>query len=461
MAHSTQQGVLFSEAFSKPLHVAFDAEGSSSDGGLPLLAAVDRKVGLTASLAESVLDLRQSAKVRHEVLDLLRQRVFGIAAGYPDVRDADRLSSDPCLKHACGRGPLRGEDLASAATLCRFENRVTGRELAGMMRTLASDTIKRLKRRCPRPRRLILDFDPAVDKTHGDQQLSIFDAFYRHWCYLPIFGFLSVPELDEQHLVWARLRPGAVSPARGFIPALRRMVKEIRERFGRRTEILVRLDSAFAKPIVIDTLEALGLRYVVCFASNSRLVTWVEPHLKAVREQVAETGEAARAFAERSYQARRWRVTRRLIAKVEVIPYEGRTTKDNPRYVLTNLPRTYKPETLYALYCQRGEVENRIKELKRDLEIDRTSCSSFVANQARVVLTATAYVLMQELRWHLRRTDFRRAQVGRLRLHLLKIGARVTESVRRVVLHLPAHYPYARPWRAAARSLGASALPAT
>jgi hypothetical protein len=452
---------LFDEAFSKPFHVAFDAEGSSSEGGLPLLAALDRRIDLTGSLARSIVDSRQPAKVRHEVAEMLRQRAFSIALGYPDVRDADRLSADPLLKHACGRGPLRGEDLASAATLCRFENRVTARDLAQMMRTLASDTIKRLKRRCRKPRRVVLDFDPSVDKTHGAQQMSLFDGFYRHWCYLPIFGFLSVPELGEQHLVWARLRPGAASPTRAFLPALRRMVGEIRQRFGRRIEILVRLDSAFAKPIVLDTLEALGLKYVVCFASNSRLAAWVEPYLEGVREQVTEDQEAARAFAERSYQARRWKVTRRVIAKVEVIPYEGRATKDNPRYVLTNLPRTYKPETIYEIYCQRGEVENRIKELKNDLEIDRTSCSSYLANQARVVLTATAYVLMQELRWHLRRTDFARAQVGRLRLCLLKIGARVQESVRRVVLHLPAHYPFAGPWRVAARSIGASALPAT
>lgn len=461
MAHSTQQGVLFDEAFSKPLHVAFDAGGSSSDGGLSLLAAVDRKIGLTASLGESALDPRQSTKIRHEVLDMLRQRAFAIALGYPDVRDADRLSADPCLKHACGRGPLRGEDLASAATLCRFENRVTARELAGMMRALASGTIKRLKRRCPQPRRVVLDFDPSVDKTHGAQQMSLFDGFYRHWSYLPIFGFLSVPELNEQHLVWARLRPGAASPTRAFLPALRRMVGEIRQRFGRRIEILVRLDSAFAKPIVLDTLEALGLKYVVCFASNPILKRWVKPLLEEVRSEAEDTEEAVRQFAERPYQAVRWSVERRLIAKLEVIPYQGRDTKDNPRYVLTNLPRTYKPETIYELYCQRGEVENRIKELKNDLEIDRTSCSSYVANQARVVLTATAYVLMQELRWHLRRTSFDRAQVGRLRLCLLKIGARVQESVRRVVLHLPVQYPYARAWHSAAKSLGASAIPAT
>jgi hypothetical protein len=287
MAHSTQQGVLFREAFLKPLHVAFDAEGSSSDGGLALLAAVDRKIGLTASLAESALDPRQSAKVRHEVLEMLRQRAFAIAAGYPDVRDADRLSSDPCLKQACGRGPLRGEDLASAATLCRLENRVTGRELAGMMRTLATGTIQRLKRRCPRPRRLVLDFDPSI------------------------FGFLSVPELGEQHLVWARLRPGAASPTRGFLRALRRIVGQIRERFGRRIEILVRLDSAFAKPIVLDTLEALGLKYVVCFASNPILRRWVKPLLDRVRRLAKREGGAARLFFERPYQAVRWNTTRR------------------------------------------------------------------------------------------------------------------------------------------------------
>jgi len=452
---------MFDEAFSKPLHVGFDAEGSSSEGGLALLAAVDRKLGLTASLAASALDPRQPAKVRHEVLDMLRQRAFAIALGYPDVRDADRLAADPCLKHACGRGPLRGEDLASAATLCRFENRVSGRELAGMMRTLASGVIQRLKRRCPRPRRVVLDFDPSVDPTHGAQQMSLFDGFYRCWSYLPIFGFLSVPELGEQHLVWARLRPGASSPTRAFLPALRRIVGETRQRFGRRIEILVRLDSAFAKPIVLDTLEALGLKYVVCFASNPILKRWVKPLLEEVRAEVEEAGEAVRHFAERTYQARHWSVTRRLIAKLEVTPYEGRATKDNPRYVLTNLPRTYKPETLYDLYCGRGEVENRIKELKCDLEIDRTSCSSYVANQARVVLTATAYTLMQELRWHLRHTDFARAQVGRLRLCLLKIGARVQESVRRVVLHLPVQYPFTKPWRIAARSIGAHAIPTT
>lgn len=461
MGHSTQQGVLFGEVFGRPVHVAFDAEGSSSDGGLALLAAADRRVGLTASLAAAVADRRQSAKVRHEVLEMFRQRVYGIAAGYPDVRDADRLASDPCLKHACGRGPLGGADLASAATLCRFENRVTARELAGMMRALASGVIDRLRRRCPKPRRLVLDFDPAVDATHGAQQMSLFDGFYRRWCYLPIFGFLSAPELGEQHLVWARLRPGAASPTRGFLRALRRITGEIRQRFGRRVEILVRLDAAFAKPIVLDTLEDLGLKYVVCFASNPILKRWVAPHLRQVRRQAAQEGGSARQFFERRYQAVRWTCERRLIAKVEVIPHASRQTKDNPRYVLTNLPRTYKPRTIYELYCGRGEVENRIKELKCDLEIDRTSCSSYVANQARIVLTATAYALMQELRGHLRRSDFARAQVGRLRLCLLKIGARVQESVRRIVLHLPAQYPYAHAWRTAARHMGAGVLPAT
>lgn len=401
MTHSTQQGVLFDEGFPRPVHVLFDEEGSSSDGGLPLLARLDRKLGLTASLAACVGDPREPGKVRHQVREMLRQRIFGLALGYADVRDADRLAADPCLKHACGRGPIRGEDLASAATLCRFENRVRARELVWMQRELASGVIERLHRRCPKPRRVVFDFDPSVDKTHGDQQMSLFDGFYRHWCYLPIFGFLSVPELGDQYLVQARLRPGAVSAARGFLRPLRRMVREIRERFGPRIEILVRLDSAFAKPIVLDTLEALGLKYVVSFPSNEVLTRWVEPFLEDVRLLAKGEDVAARMYEERGYQARGWKKTRRLIAKVEVIPYKGRATKDNPRYVLTNLPRTNKPEAIYDLYCQRGDAENRIKELKCDLEVDRTSCSSYVANQARVMQTAAAYVLMQELRWEL------------------------------------------------------------
>lgn len=461
MSHSTQQGVLFDEGFQRPVHVLFDEEGASSDGGLPLLARLDRKLGLTASLADCVGDRREPGKVRHQVLEMLRQRVYGLALGYPDVRDADRLSADPCLKHACGRGPLSGEDLASAATLCRFENRVRARELVWMQREMTSGVIKRLHRRCPKPRRVVLDFDPSLDKTYGDQQMSLFDGFYRHWGYLPIFGFVSVPELGEQHLVHARLRPGAASPTRGFLRPLRRMVSEIRQRFGSRIEILVRLDSAFAKPIVLDTLEALGLKYVVCFPSNEILKEWVKPLLEDVRLLAAGEDAAVRLYDERPYRARTWRKERRLIAKAEVIPYQGRATKDNPRYVLTNLPQSAMPQTIYETYCGRGDPENRIKELKNDLEIDRTSCSSYVANQARVMLTAAAYVLMQELRWELRETEFAHAQVGRLRLCLLKIGARVAESVRRIVMHLPRHFPYATAWGVAARRLGARRLPAT
>jgi hypothetical protein len=461
MTHSTQQGVFFDEGFPKPVQVLFDSEGASSDGGLPLLSKLDRRLALTASLAECIGDPREPGKVRHHVLEMLRQRIFGLALGYPDVRDADRISADPCLKHACDRGPLSGEDLASAATLCRFENRVRARELVLMQREMAKGVIKRLHGRCANPRRVVLDFDPSVDETHGEQQMSLFDGFYRHWCYLPIFGFLSVPELGEQHLVHARLRPGAVSAARGFLRPLRRMVREIRHQFGSRIEILVRLDSAFAKPIVLDTLEALGLKYVVSFPSNPVLKRWVEPLLECTRILAKGEDAAVRQYDELPYRARAWRKRRRLIVKAEVIPYKGRATKDNPRYVLTNLPRTYKPEAIYELHCQRGEAENRIKELKNDLEIDRTSCSSYVANQARVMLTSAAYVLMQELRWELRETEFERAQVGRLRLCLLKIGARVSESVRRIVMHCPRQFPYARAWGVAAGRLGARPLPAT
>ncbi|MEZ6026012.1 MAG: transposase [Planctomycetota bacterium] len=351
-------------------------------------------------MAAAVADRRQSAKVRHEVLEMFRQRVYGIAAGYPDVRDADRphrtrASSMPSV----GRGPLRGADLASAATLCRFE-RTASRpaSLAGMMRALASGVIDRLRRRCPKPRRLVLDFDPAVDR---DARRAADEPVRR---FLPPLVLLA----DLRVLVgagawesntWCGLGSGrAASPTRGFLRALRRITGEIRQRFGRRVEILVRLDAAFAKPIVLDTLEDLGLKYVVCFASNPILKRWVAPHLRQVRRQACSgRGLGAPAFFERRYQAVRWTCERRSIAKVEVTARksadEGQPAlrAHQPRHV----PTSHEPSTVLLRTRRGGEPHQG--SLKCDLEIDRTSSAgAYVANQARIVLTATAYALMQE-----------------------------------------------------------------
>ena len=457
MPQSTGQSVLFEGQFAKPVHFVFDAEAQTSDAGLTLLAAADKKLGLTTMLASQIEDSRQSGKVRHEIEEMFRQRTYAIAAGYEDGNDAARIGADPALKLACGRGPARGADLASQSTLSRFENKPTGRETIGMLRSLEGAAVRALKRRHRRPGRIVIDLDPSVDPAYGAQQGVLFNGFYDTWCYLPIFGFVSVDGAPEHYLFCARLRPGTAKETRGVIPMLRRMVEKIRRAFGRRQYILVRLDAGFANPQLLEELEALGLKYVVGLPNNTKLNKWAKRRLPRVRRLARESGQSEREFDERPYAARSWPHERRVILKAEAIPYVGREMKNNPRFVVTNL--RHKPERAYEIYCGRGDAENRIKELKCDLSIDRTSCTGFVANQVRVVMTAAAYLLFQELRWQLRKTELRRAQVGRLRTLLLKVSARVTESARRIVFHLPTSYAFKKLWRRAAHALGASRPP--
>jgi len=457
MPKSTRQSVLFEGPFDKPVSVVFDAEAQTSDAGLLLLAAADKRLGLSSLLASQIRDSRQAGKVRHELEELFRQRIFGIAAGYEDCNDAARMGADPALKLACGRGPVRGADLASQSTLCRFENKPTGRETIAMLRSLEDAAVRGLKRRHRRAARIVIDLDPSVDPAHGAQQGVLFNGFYDTWCYLPIFGFVSVAGDPEHHLFCARLRPGTAKEARGGIPTLRRMIGKLRDAFGRRQSILVRLDAGFARPGLLNALEELGVKYVVGLPNNAKLNRWAKRRLPRVRRLARESGHAQREFHERFYAARSWPHERRVILKAEALPYSGRTMKSNPRFVVTNL--RHKPERVYEIYCGRGDAENRIKELKCDLSIDRTSCSSFVANQVRVAMTAAAYMLFQEIRWKLRKTKLQRAQVGRLRATLVKGSARVVESVRRIVFHLPTSYAFEQLWRRAAHALGATRSP--
>ena len=456
MSDSTRQSVLFEHTFRKPGQIEFDAESQTSDGGLILLGAADERLGLTAALAREIGDPRQAGKVGHTMLDLIRQRVFAIAQGYEDGTDAARLAHDPGLRFACERS-IDGEDaLASQSTISRFENLITARDTVRMLRHLEEAAVGELKRRYRRPGRIVIDLDPSVDPTHGDQQGTLFNGHYDTWCYLPMFGFLSVDGGDRNHLLFcARLRPGLSKEMRGTIPLLRRMVARLRETFGARQKILVRLDSGFAYPMLFDVLEELGVQYIVGMPSNKKLAKWAESRgrLPTARAMARRSGKAERVYDERLYQTRSWPHPRRVLLKAEALPYPGRPLKSNPRYVVTNL--RHKPQNALDLYYLRGDVENRIKELKCDLSIDRTSCSRFVANQFRVILTSAAYLLFQELRWRLRRTKYARAQVGRLRVALLKVSARVVESVRRIVFHLPLSYAFTEDFARAACTLGA------
>lgn len=454
MTNVTQQRVLFEGSFPKPVTVDFTARRQSSDGGVALLRQIDARTGLTASLASSLNERRSTARVQHDLELLVRQRVLSIALGYADCNDAARIGDDPALKLACGRAPDASASLASQPTLSRFERGRAGRELVAMSRALERNVMDRLARRTGRARRVTIDLDSTVDPTHGTQQHSLFNGYYGTWCYLPLLGFLSIDDEPEQYLFHARLRPGTSRDGRGVRSLLARVIPDLKRRF-RRAEVLVRLDAGFCGPELLAMLDELGARYVVGIAKNPKLEALAGKHMHAARALTSRFGPSTQLFGDCEYATKSWKRSRRVIFKAEVVSLEERTPRDNLRLVVTNLRQS--PEALWALYARRGDSENRIKELKCDLEIDRTSSSSFLANQLRVLLTSAAFVLMQTLRDTLRETELARAQVSTLRLKLLKVAATVKSTWRRIVISLPETYAWAAAWRTAALAAGAAA----
>lgn len=455
MSHSTRQSVLLPDVFLKPVVAQFDAATQSSDGGLLLLGACDRQVGLTDAICAEFSDRRQRGKVDHELSDMFRQRIYAIAAGYADGNDATILRHDPVFKMLCDRDPETGEALASQPTLSRFENAVGPREVVRALRAFEQGAIERLAQRHPEARRVVIDVDATVDEAHGQQSFCFFNAFYDAHCFLPLLGFLTVDGHPEQHLFSARLRPGIGAGRRGLIPLLRRSIRHLR-RVLPGAKILVRLDGGFVSPGLLDALEDLRVQYLLGLPSNSVLTRRSKRFLRGLRGSVRKSKAAARRYGSLSYKARKWSRERRVVVKAEVLPppptAKKRGTKVNMRYVVTNLKTT--PRHVYeSVYCGRGDSENRIKELKNDLQMDRTSCSSFTANQLRVLMTSAAYVLYQELRGHMAASELARAQVHTLRLKLVKISTQVVRSVRRIVLRMPRSCPSAPLWCKLARQL--------
>jgi len=447
--------LLFPEIFAKPLILEFDQRQGSSDGGAVLLKAAEQRYGLIASMSGCLRDPRQAGKVDHSLRDLFAQRVFSIGCGYADANDSARLAADPMHKMLLDRDPLTGLDMASQPTLSRFENAIGPRQLYSMGAALAESVIERHAQRLRHRARLVtIDLDPTDDPTHGAQQLSFFNSHYDNACYLPMMGFVTFNDEAEQYLCAAVLRPGNVTAAAGAVGILRRLMALIRGSFPK-TRIRVRLDGGFANPQLLAFLDGEpGVEYVVAMASNAVLNRKAEEAMQVARLLASLTDQTEHVYGEARYAAGSWKQERRVIIKAEVVRAEDKAPKDNPRFVITNMKQT--PQWLYEeVYCQRGEIENRIKELHA-MEIDRTSCSRFWANQFRVLLTAAAYVLMQELRLCAAGTNCARAQVWTLRERFLKLGARVMVSVRRMVVHLPQSFPFLAAFRHMALELGAS-----
>jgi hypothetical protein len=409
---------------------------------------------VTRRLAASLTDRRQPGKVQHELIELVRQRVYGIACGYADGNDAARLAEDPIHKLLLERDPLTGPALASQPTVSRLENAVGRSDLYVASVALADVVIEHHRARLQgHARRITIDLDPTDDPTHGQQEFTFFNGHYDTWCYLPLVATLTFNAEPRQYLVATVLRPGNSPAKRGALGLLTRLCRRLRAAFPGAT-LRVRLDGGFASPEILDGLDAEGVEYVVAMAGNVRLVKRSRRLMGRARMLSKASGETEHLYGETRYAARKWKRKRRVIIKAEVVRHPGRAPKNNPRFVITNL--TDAPERVYQVYCGRGDMENRLKELQHGLAMDRTSCARFLANQFRVLLTAAAYILFQTLQAHAQGTACADAQVSTLRERLFKLAVWVQRSARRIVLHLPTSYPWLAAWRQIAHAVGAA-----
>ena len=426
MAQCNTRPLAFSSLSRKRIVADFDGGHITSDGGGLLLREVDRRLGLVDRLAACIADGRDPSYLIHSVASMLRQRVFGIALGYEDLNDHHTLRNDPLMQVLTERSPTPETPLASPPTLSRLENAVTRKDLVRMAGAFVDVFIASHTRP---PKELVLDFDATDDPLHGAQEGRFFHGYYDAYCYLPLYVFCG-----DQLLV-AYLRRANIDAAKHSRAILKLLVRRFRQVWPG-VRIIVRADSGFCRWRLMRWCDRHEVGYILGLARNKRLEALAEPLAAEAARRFQATGTKQRLFGEVTYAARTWDRERRVIIKAEYL-----TLGPNTRFVATNVED--EPQPLYdGRYCARGEMENRIKEQQLDLFADRTSCHRFLANQFRLLLASAAYVLMETLRRvGLAGTEMARAQAGTIRLRLLKIGARVRVSVRRVVLHLASGYP--------------------
>jgi hypothetical protein len=415
---------------------------------------VDDRVGVSGTLGAFWGERRQQSKIRHDGQALIRQRVYAIACGYEDTNDATHLRHDPLH-----RSVISGDEesmLASQPTLSRFENAVSRTDLMRLGLSLTDSILAAQQRRLRgrKVRRITIDLDPSDDPVHGSQEGVAYNGHYRAHCYLPLFAWVSFGDEPEQVAVAALLRSGCSPPTEGCFWLLRQLIGRLRRLFPK-ARLRVRLDGGFSRPDLYEYFEAEGLEYLVGIGQNSKLKAAAADLVHDAWSGYEREQKTVAYFGETHYAARSWRrIERRVVIKAEIVSHPGRLPRENVRFVVTNLG--YEAEQLYQLYRERGDTENRLKELFNGLSAGRTSCSRFAANQFRLLLTLGAYALMQELRRLVAPQLRARPQVETLRLMLLKIGGRVRRSHRRIVLHLADSAPWKDIWIRLARRLGAA-----
>jgi hypothetical protein len=416
----------------KKIIAAFDGGRLTSDGGVMLLAAAERRLGIVDKLAALIADPRDPNLVTHSVADILRARVFAIACGYEDGNDLDHLRTDPGFKLACGRLPDSGADLCSQPTISRWENAPTRHEVARLSYALID--IYCASYPTP-PREVTLDIDDTVDVVHGHQQLSLFNSHYDERCFQPI----HVYDTATARPVAMLLRPGKTPSGREVRSQIRRLVRRIRRHWPE-TKLTIRGDGHYGRFEAMAWCEVNGVDYIFGLGGNDVLDRQVEPFADDVRVRHAE-GEApvVRRYTQTHYGAKSWKCERRVAARIE-----ASCNGLDIRYVVTNITRG-SAEWLYdVLYCERGQAENLIKLHKSQLASDRTSCRSPLANQVRLVLHTAAYWLMLAVRDAIPKPQpLANAEFSTLRLRLIKIAARIIETATRVRIAFAASCPEA------------------
>jgi len=399
----------------------------SSDAGLLALKELADRLGWLRDAAGLLSDARDPNRTTHGTLTLLEQRIFGLIAGYEDANDHDRMRHDPILKLVAGRCPEE-ESLASQPTLSRFENSVAARDVARVNRLLVGHVIAQHKRR--KSKRIILDIDPTDDPCHGRQQLSLFNGFYDQYMYFPLLVFDRATGL----LAGVRLRAGNVHGAHRALQLLGPIVSALRAALPSR-EIIIRGDAGLAVPELYRFCERRGLEYILGIPSNRVFKERTQWALKWLSARLEKTGRPRRWVGGFKHRAGSWRRTRRILYKAEVNP-EG----TNRRFVVTNMKGL--PVHLYPFYSGRGTAETFIDELKNALKADRLSCSRFVANAFRLAMFAFSYNLLRVYHGLLKDTALEGASIETIRSRLVKIGARVRSTSRRVWVHLAGGWPF-------------------
>ena len=428
MPKCTQKELGFPSFDRREIEANFGGGDVSSDGGVMLLREADRRLGLVRALDAVLPDPRHPDLIVHRQVDLLRQRIYGLALGYEDLNDHETLREDVVWQTALERG----EVLASDSTLCRLEKRANRPAAVAFHQVLIEKFIGSFAQA---PEELILDFDATDDRVHGQQEGRHFHGYYGDWCFLPLYVFCG-----EQLLV-SYLRPSNIDAAHHSWAILKLLTQRLRAAWPQ-VRIIFRGDSGFCRWRMLRWCDQHQVDYIVGLAKNARLKALGAELMEQAQAAFALTGEKQRHFAWVEYAAGTWDRARQVVAKAEY-GEQG----ENPRFVVTSLKGD--AQVLYAeVYCGRGEMENRIKEQQLGLFSDRTSCQGWWANQFRVLLSSCAYVLLETIRRvGLAATELARAQVGTIRLKLLKIGTVIVRNTRRIRLFFSSAYPYAALFR--------------